>query len=1012
MMATDRWQQIKEIFHSALERGPAERPAYLAGACAGDESIRSEVESLIAAHEKDGSFIDSPAYEVAAAWLAEDGEPDPLVGQQINRYKVLSQLGAGGMGEVYLAQDTKLGRKIALKLLPASFTNDADRLHRFQQEARTASSLNHPNILTIYEIGDEQGLHFIATELIEGQTLRGRLASVPLELSDALDIILQAASALAAAHEVGIVHRDVKPENIMLRTDGYVKVLDFGLAKLADPKATRAELEAPTRMRGNTTPGMVMGTVNYMSPEQARGLDVDERTDIWSLGVVLYEMLSGSVPFKGETPTDVTVSILEREPVLLATLSEKIPAELDWIVKKTLRKDREERYQTVREMLGDLRSVKQQLDFEARLEQSSTPLVRESEAVATTIQQPHKRIADEAVRTDEIQEARATAIVKPAHLLSKNGKRSSLLALVAAVLIAAATFGIYRLVSRSQSQNASAEKNNVTEAPGVANIARVTVWSGLDTQPTLSPDGNSVAYSSNHNGNFEIYVKQLTPGGREIQLTSDGQENFQPAWSPDGQRIAYYSKRRGGIWIVPTLGGAARQLTESGSGPKWSHDGAMIAFQSDANPDLGSGSVGSSTIWIVPSQGGTPKQVTKVGNPAGGHVSPTWSPDNQRIAFVALNFSRQQIWSVSINGDNLKQMTKDNMKSGYPLYSPDGRSLYFAGGPIVGRLPISTESGEPTGNPVKVTDAGASIVSSLTLSADGKRMAYSVQTLTSNIWSVPISPSTSEATGPPQPLTNQTGTRNNQPAFSPDGRKLAFMEYLRGGGADIWVADADGQNPVQVTSSTKNLVPNWFPDGDQIAFVSNRDNHWSVWATSLQSRREHLLFDIGRDIQYARLSPDGQRIVLNLADGGIINLWTVPVSGGQPKQLTFDQELAGFGCWSPDGKFIAYQMKRGDDAYLMIIPSDGGDPVQLTFDHGRGWPYSFSPDGDKILFAGERNGVWNVWWYSRSTKQQKQLTNHTKLNSYVRYPAWSPRGNQIAYEYAETSGNIWMLDLK
>lgn len=797
----------------------------------------------------------------------------------------------------------------------------------------------------------------------------------------------------------------------MLRPDGYVKVLDFGLAKLAERRRTRLETEMVTRIRGNTSPGMVLGTVNYMSPEQSRGLDVDERTDIWSLGVVLYEMLTGSAPFKGVTTADVIVLILERDPASLATFSKEIPAELDWIVKKALRKDRDERYQTVKEMLGDLRGVKQQIDFEARLEQSATPQAHEPAGNATIGLQSHKRIDDEATRTDKIREARATTSVKPALTPAKNDNHWPLLALVAVVLVAATTFGIYKLVSRSKSQNASA--NNVgTETPAVANITRVTTWSGLDTQPALSPDGNSVAYSSDHNGSFEIYIKQLTPGGREIQLTSDGQENFQPAWSPDGQRIAYYSKKRGGIWVVPTLGGAARQLTEFGSSPKWSHDSTMIAFQSDAS-SMGGAAVGSSTIWVVPSQGGAPKQITKIGNPTGGHVGPTWSPDNRRIAFIALNFSSQQIWSVSIDGDQLKQMTKDVLgKAGYPIYSPDGRSLYVAAGPVLLMLPISVESGELTGNPVKITDVGASSINNLTLSADGKKIACSVQTQTSNVWSLPVSPKTNEATAPPQPLTNQTGTRNNQPSFSPDGRKIAFTEWVRGGGADIWLADTDGKNPVQVTTNSKSLVPNWFPDGDRIAFVSYHDNHWSVWATSLQSRRDHPLLDIGRDIQYARLSPDGRQIVFNLADGGIINLWTVPVSGGQPKQLTFDQELAGFPCWSPDGKFIAYQQKRGDDSYLMIIPSDGGEPTQLTFDHGHSWPYSFSPDGDRIAFAGERNGVWNVRWVSRSTKQQKQLTSYTKLNSFVRYPSWSPLGNQIAYEYSETVGNIWLIELK
>jgi len=230
------------------------------------------------------------------------------------------------------------------------------------------------------------------------------------------------------------------------------------------------------------------------------------------------------------------------------------------------------------------------------------------------------------------------------------------------VIAIGGAFGLYELWSKYARKTAAA-------APVAGDIARLTAWSGLDTQPTLSPDGNSVAYSSNHNGSFEIYIKQLTPGGREIQLTADGQENFQPAWSPDGQRIAYFSKRRGGIWVVPTLGGAPRQLTDFGAAPKWSHDGALIAFISDSNPDLGSGNVGTSTIWTVSAQGGTPKQITQAGRPEGGHVSPAWSPDGRRIAFISLNFSNQLLWSISLDGNDLKQITKiTDGKVGYPLF--------------------------------------------------------------------------------------------------------------------------------------------------------------------------------------------------------------------------------------------------------------------------------------------------------------------------------------------------------
>jgi len=362
-MTPERWQQIKVVLEEALECDPLEREAYLDDACAGDLALRTEVEALIDSHARSGDFIESPAYELLAGSLTQtDLEP----GKSIGPYEIIRRLGAGGMGDIYLAEDTRLGRKVALKALPAHFTKDAERVRRFQLEAKAASALSHPNIITIYEIGQLDHLHYIVFEFIDGQTLRQHIATAPLTIAESLHIAGSVSAALLAAHEAGIVHRDIKPENIMMRADGFVKVLDFGLAKLTERKV--AVSEATTLFQ--TEPGLVMGTAPYLSPEQARGLSIDPRADIWSLGAVLYEMVAGRPPFEGPTKTDVLVAILGREPVPLPRYRPEVPTELEWIIKKALRKDRDERYQTAREFLADLKNLAQRLDFEQELERT------------------------------------------------------------------------------------------------------------------------------------------------------------------------------------------------------------------------------------------------------------------------------------------------------------------------------------------------------------------------------------------------------------------------------------------------------------------------------------------------------------------------------------------------------------------------------------------------------------------------------------------------------------------
>jgi serine/threonine protein kinase/tetratricopeptide (TPR) repeat protein len=384
-MKAERWKQVNDLFQSAVERAPGERATFLHEACHNDEGLRREVESLLTSYERAENFIESPAFEITPELLTKD-MAGALVGKVIGHYRIESLIGVGGMGEVYLARDERLGRKVALKLLPNRLTADETQLSRFKNEARTASALNHPNILTVYEIGAEGNRLFIATEFIEGITLRASLTRGRINPHPALEIAVQVASALAAAHEAGVVHRDIKPENIMLRPDGYVKVLDFGIAKLTEQRLVSDNRTGETTAALQTRPGLVLGTGHYMSPEQTRGQKVDARSDIWSLGVVLYEMVGGIPPFPGETPSDCIASILTTEPAPLSGVLSDVPLKLESILQKALRKNSDERYQTIKEMLADLRNLKGELEAEG----SSLQTKARAESIVSKIKR-HKR---------------------------------------------------------------------------------------------------------------------------------------------------------------------------------------------------------------------------------------------------------------------------------------------------------------------------------------------------------------------------------------------------------------------------------------------------------------------------------------------------------------------------------------------------------------------------------------------------------------------------------------------
>jgi serine/threonine protein kinase/Tfp pilus assembly protein PilF len=387
LMEPELWRRITDLFDEAMTRGPKERIAFLDEACEGDRDLRQQVERLVQSHEKSGDFLESSAFAVAPELLTDD-RGGASVGELIGHYRIESLIGIGGMGEVYLARDERLGRKAALKLLPDSLTTNETQLSRFKNEARTASALNHPNILTVYEIGTEGNVQFIATEFIEGVTLRAALTSGRMSAHTALEIAVQVASALAAAHDAGVVHRDIKPENIMIRPDGYVKVLDFGIAKLSEQTPASDHHRGETSSLLQTRPGLVLGTARYMSPEQARGQKVDARSDIWSLSVVFYEMVTGTPPFRGETPSDCIAAILTAEPAAVSSISPDVPAKLESILQKALRKNTDERYQTIKEMLGELRSLKGKLEVERSLSQTKS----RGDSNITAIRRPKRAV--------------------------------------------------------------------------------------------------------------------------------------------------------------------------------------------------------------------------------------------------------------------------------------------------------------------------------------------------------------------------------------------------------------------------------------------------------------------------------------------------------------------------------------------------------------------------------------------------------------------------------------------
>jgi serine/threonine protein kinase len=1044
----ERWLKIERLYHDARERRASERSQFLDETCAEDESLRREVESLLAQGEGTGSFLEAPALEAAAQALARahagatgTAIQDAMVGRTVSHYRILGKLGGGGMGVVYKAEDTRLGRAVVLKfildtgLAPShaprgAHAIDSLALERFQREARAASALNHPNICTIYDVGEQDGQPFIAMELLEGETLRDLLRNTKLETGDSkidpaasfqllasssssmsplpvdtlLDLAIPIADALDVAHQKGIIHRDIKPANIFIITRGGTvqpKILDFGLAKLMHPDANVDGHRTRDSEDSLTQAGTAMGTVDYMSPEQTRGEEIDARTDLFSFGVVLYRMATGREAFSGSTTALIHDAILNRAPVAASSLNPQLPPELERIINKALEKDRDLRYQSAAEIRADLKRLKRDTDFGRAVGATSSSPPAVAEAFRFRTEQPGRGQAAHSTANGALMDRGWLPVLRRWRTVAALGGIITLCFL--------GWLGWHYLGPQNRNSNVGPAAS--APAPDESTLTQVTTSPGLDIFPSLSPDGSSLAYSSDQNGSFEIYVKSLTMGGREMQLTANGEDNFEPAWSPNGKLIAYYSRKRSGIWLIPALGGTATQITDFGSRPAWSPDGSQIAFQSAPLGDFGQYSFDAlppSTIWTVPAQGGAPTQVTRPTNPSEGDGGPAWSPDGKRIVFSSTNTS--EIWSVPAGGGDPQLLVRNFVGNVCnPIFLPNGQAIYFSGGGGrkswgLFRLAISP-SGAPQGEPVRIKTTGEVSYKYLYLSADGKSFAYTALSAVSNIWSVRYSPARNGAGGPPEPLTHDTSVRKAMPQFSPDGKTVAYRVGQIGSGAQTWVVDAAGKSAKLLTDAA--LIG--FLGTQRLALYLHQEGKWFLGSLDIETGRKERLREISDDWSNLRVSPDGKHVAFDSGQGGYTNVWTAAVEGGPAKQLTFDKERTGYPCWSPDGKLIALEVKRAGDDQIEIIPSGGGTPIQLTSDQGQSWPADWSPDGEKVAFAGLRNGVWNLYWVSRRDRTEKQITNYTKTNSYVRYPTWSSRGDQIVYEYTETTGNIWMM---
>jgi serine/threonine protein kinase len=942
--------------------------------------------------------------------------PEISPGTTLGRYRIISKIGVGGMGEVYRAQDVELDRPVALKFLPGEVAAHQSRLKRFIQEAKAASALNHPNIITVHEIGRVDDITFLATEFVDGITLRHHMHQ-RLKLVEILDIAIQVASALVAAHAAGIIHRDIKPDNIMVRRDGIVKVLDFGLAKLTDKQdSSISGPEATTVALLNTEPGAILGTVAYMSPEQAAGREVDARSDIWSLGVVLYEMLTSHAPFAGASKSHIIVAITDSEPTPVTQFVPDVPQPLEWIIAETLTKDREERCQTAKELLGKLRRLKQRVESGnlsasmSDFNRSTPPQSLTPETNSNLLSLPAKQTVHDTVRsTSPSGELALTRELSGVEFVAAGIKRYRKavigLATLGLILVAASGFGLYKLWT-------------VPKQFGPAKLTALTTGGKLNGedingQVSISPDGKYVVSSANDSKQqASLWLRQVSTSSLVRIVPPENGGYLSTTFSTDGELVYYVATLERNKFVptlyrIPVLGGTPAKVLDRVFSPiAFSKDGKQFAFVRRNQEDM--------ALMVADTDGGgEPRTIATLKAPNGfSTFGPSWSPDGKRIACGMLNGTGPEYSTVVevpvAGGDPVSIGSERWARVGRVVWMADGSGLIMTAQPELSSagtqiwfLPY------PSGQARRITnDLNGYGEVSLGMTADGSTIATIQIIHASSIWIAAPNDDETRAR-----LILKTSLPDTM-AWTPNGR-LVYASRT-GENWDIWISNRDGSETKQLTTDPFiDQQPSVCSDGRYIVFQSNRSGSRNIWRIDADGSNAKQLTEGSHDDASPVCSADGRFVVFASLRSGKSTIWKVGIDGGSPVQLT--DHVAQLPSISPDGKSIAYfyqDEQANGQPTLGFIPFEGGAQTN-SIDLPRSvQPLAFSwmPDGRAIAYLNNASGVLNVWSQPIDRGAPTQLTNFK--SEFVTSFAISGDGKIAVYRYSGTRDIVLIKDFR